>query len=100
MVRRDRSDGGALVTRIKVTVGEVKIELQDVDVSVSQVRGLVRLAAGVHQAVQVEVDREEEPKNPVGFSAYLERLPEEIAQEDLSWYFDEKGKEGPSEGLR
>ena len=88
------------MARVKVIVGEVRVELQGVDMSVSQVRSLVRLVAEVHQAVQVEVEREDEPKNPVGFSAHLERLPEEIVEEDLSWYFDEKGQGGPSGGLR
>ena len=79
---------------VRVSVGEVEVRLEGVDVSVAQVRGLMRLAAVLSVASQGGAE-ESEGRSPVGFAAHLERMPEEIPREDLSWYFDEKATGGP-----
>lgn len=81
--------------RVRVSVGDVKVCLDGVGVSLRQVRGLVRLAAAVNAVGQATVSVvDEEQRAPVGFAAHIERLPEEIPKEDLSWYFDEKATGG------
>lgn len=79
--------------RVRVSVGDVEVRLDGVEVSVRQVRELMRLAAGLNAfgAVASSGSGEDSEARPViGFAAQIERLPEEIPQEDISWYFDEK----------
>lgn len=79
------------MSRVRVSVGEVEVRLEGVEVSVRQVRELMRLAAGLSVVAQAVVQPEAvEDRPPVGFAAHIERLPEEIPQEDISWYFDEE----------
>jgi hypothetical protein len=78
------------VAVVRVSVGSVDVQLDGVDVSVLQVRGLLRLMAEVSLAVGEEAAEPEEPRQPMGFTAHIERLPEEILSEDLSWYFDDE----------
>lgn len=78
--------------RVSVSVGDVSVSLSGVDVSVRQVRELMRLAAGLNLVGSDSGDEEQRPV--IGFAASLERLPEEIPQEDISWYFDEKATGG------
>lgn len=82
--------------RVRVSVGEVEVRLDGVEVSVRQVRELMRLAAGLNafSVVSSPSDGGSEERPAIGFSAQIERLPEEIPQEDLSWYFDEKATGG------
>ena len=74
---------------VRVSVGEVEVRLEGVDVSLRQVRALLRLVAGVSLAGG-QVAEVEEPRPVIGFGAHIERLPEEIVKEDLSWYFDDE----------
>lgn len=81
--------------KVRVQVGEVEVELSGVSVSVRQVRELMRLAASLSAFSQsVGSGSDEEQRPVIGFGASLERLPEEIPQEDISWYFDEKATGG------
>jgi hypothetical protein len=83
------------MARVRVSVGGVDVRLDGVEVSLRQVRGLMHLAAALSLAAAVESsDEDSESKAPIGFSAQVERLPEEILQEDISWYFDEKATGG------
>jgi hypothetical protein len=77
--------------KVRITVGEVDIRLDDLDVTLRQVRGLIKYAVGAATALAITGSDNDEPEQraPIGFSAQVERLPEEIPQEDLSWYFDE-----------
>ena len=77
--------------KIRIAVGDVDIRLDDIDLTPRQVRGLIKYAVGAAAAMALTgSDNEEtEVRQPVGFSATIERLPEEIPAEDLSWYFDE-----------
>jgi hypothetical protein len=78
--------------KIRIAVGDIDIRLDGMDLTPRQVRGLIKYAVGASTAIALvsQTEPEEpEPKTPLGFSATIERLPEEIPAEDLSWYFDE-----------
>jgi hypothetical protein len=79
--------------KIRITVGEVDVRLDGLDLTHRQVRGLLKYAVGAATALTViggESETETESKAPIGFAATIERLPEEIPADDLSWYFDEE----------
>jgi hypothetical protein len=79
--------------RVRIAVGDVDIRLDDLDLTLRQVRGLIKYAVGAAAAMAAvsppETDETADPKHPLGFAATIERLPEEIPKEDLDWYFDE-----------
>lgn len=79
--------------KARIVIGEVEINLTGMDLTVRQVRGLIELAAAAAQATTptptVELDTTPEPAQALGFTATIERLPEEIPKDDLDWYFDE-----------
>ena len=79
--------------KARIVVGEVEVNLTGLDLTVRQVRGLIELAAAASQHLTptptIEVDPTPEPGAPLGFTATIERLPEEIPKDDLDWYFDE-----------
>jgi hypothetical protein len=78
--------------KIRIAVGDVDIRLDDIVLTHRQVRGLIKYAVGAAAAMALtgQADNDDgETKSPIGFSAVIERLPEEIPAEDLSWYFDE-----------
>lgn len=60
------------MTRIKV--GDVDIRT-DMDLTPKQIRALLNHAA----TVALALGRSDEPSTPIGFSAHLERLPDELA---------------------
>lgn len=75
--------------KIRIEVGDIIVRLEDVELTHRQVRNLIRYAvaaaATLPAAQQTEPD---EGKQPMGFSASMERLPEEIPKEDITWYFE------------
>jgi hypothetical protein len=78
--------------KIRIAVGDIDIRLDGMDLTPRQVRGLIKYAVGASAALALTAQGESEepdPRAPIGFSASIERLPEEIPTEDLSWYFDE-----------
>jgi hypothetical protein len=77
--------------KIRIAVGDVDIRLDDVDLTHRQLRGLLKYAVGAAAVMSMTAPEAEEAeaKQPLGFSATIERLPEEIPKEDLDWYFDE-----------
>jgi hypothetical protein len=79
--------------KVRIAVGDVDIRLEDVDLTHRQVRGLIKYAVGAAAALAAvngtDADEAADTKHPMGFAASIERLPEEIPKEDLSWYFDE-----------
>lgn len=77
--------------KIRIAVGDVDIRLDDVELTHRQLRGLIKYAVGAAAAISLTAQPEsDEAKQPLGFSATIERLPEDIPAEDMSWYFDEK----------
>jgi hypothetical protein len=77
--------------KLRIAVGDVDIRLDDIDLTHRQVRGLIKYAVGAAAAMALtgSDNDEAEAKHPMGFSATIERLPEDIPKEDLDWYFDE-----------
>jgi hypothetical protein len=75
--------------KVRIAVGEVELRTDGLDLSARQVRDLLNRAAIIAAAMNIAAQPDDEPKTPIGFSAHVERLPEEIPAEDLSWYFDE-----------
>jgi hypothetical protein len=77
--------------KLRIAVGDVDIRLDDIDLTHRQVRGLIRYAVSAASVMALTNSDNEEPeaRQPVGFSATIERLPEDIPKEDLDWYFDE-----------
>jgi hypothetical protein len=77
--------------RVRITVGEVDIRLDEVELTVRQVRGLIKYAVGAAAAVAITTADGEDAdgRQPIGFAATIERLPEEIPKDDLSWYDEE-----------
>jgi hypothetical protein len=78
--------------KLRIAVGDVDIRLDDIDLTHRQMRGLIKYAVGAAAAMALtsQADSDDgEPKSPIGFSASIERLPEDIPKEDLDWYFDE-----------
>ena len=75
---------------VRVCIGDVDVQMDDVEISLRQVRDLVRLVARVSLAGGEPVAEPVEAGQPMGFTAHIERLPEEILREDLSWYFDDE----------
>lgn len=73
--------------RLRIAVGDIDIRLDDVDLTHRQVRGLIRYA--IAAAAHLPATETDDTKQPLGFAATIERLPEDIPKDDLSWYFDE-----------
>lgn len=63
---------------IRVKVGDVEVRT-DETLTLKQVRALLREAAGIAALLSATSD---EPTAPIGFSAIVERLPEELAAPD------------------
>lgn len=73
--------------KAKITVGDVEIELDGLDLTPRQVTALLKRAASVNLAMQV--DEETETKTPMGFSAQVELDPERnIPDVDPDWFDD------------
>ena len=74
--------------KVTVTVGEIVIKTQGVEVTVRQIKELTRLAASIALALPtpaVEV-AQEQPTTPMGFTAHLELAPA-LPTED--WFTDD-----------
>ena len=77
--------------RAKITVGDVKIELDGLDLTARQVTALLKRAASVNPATQV--DEETETKTALGFSAQVELDPERNNPDvDPDWFEDSLGQ--------
>jgi len=73
--------------KAKITVGDVEIELDGLDLTARQVTALLKQAANVNLAMQVEDEPETKP--PLGFSAQVELDPERnIPDVDPDWFED------------
>jgi hypothetical protein len=74
--------------KVTVTVGDIVIKTQGVEINVRQVKELTRLAASIALALPAPaLEREPEPsQTPIGFSAHVERAPE-LPTED--WFTDD-----------
>jgi hypothetical protein len=75
--------------KVTVTIGDIVIKTQGVDLTVRQVKELTRLAASIALALPAPtIELAQEPTSaPLGFTAHLE-LATELATED--WYSDDE----------
>ena len=74
--------------KVTVTIGDIVIKTQGVEVTVRQVKELTRLAASIALALPAPtIELAQEPTSaPLGFTAHLE-LATELATED--WFSDD-----------
>ena len=75
--------------KVRITVGNVQIDTSGVDLTKADIKALAKLAATLADSGDTTVVAEEEPQPAFGFTAHIERMPEDIPAEDFSWYFDE-----------
>lgn len=75
--------------KVHVVAGQVEIKIDGLDVTTATVLRLARTAASLALALaESGADAEPEPERPpLGFTAHIERLPEEILEEP---YYDEE----------
>lgn len=74
--------------KVTVTVGDIVIKTQGVEINVRQVKELTRLAASIALALPAPAPEltQEQPQATIGFSAHVERAPE-LPTED--WFTDD-----------
>lgn len=78
--------------RVRITVGEVELRLDGLELTPREVRSLMRHAAGIALAVDtpkditVDVD---EPRSSLGFTAHLELDAGRHEPPSAPWYDDE-----------
>lgn len=75
--------------KVRICVGEVEVRIDGLKLSARQVRDMLNRAAIIAAAMTIASQVDEEAKPPMGFTAHVERMPEDIPTEDTSWYFDE-----------
>ena len=78
--------------KVSVVVGGVELTLSGVELTVAQVRGLMRSAASIAIALPREPDMTLEPErgNPIGFTASVDLDPERHSPPSVPWYDDEE----------
>ncbi len=74
--------------KVTVTIGDIVIKTQGVEVTVRQIKELTRLAASIALALPTPtIEMTQEPQSaPIGFTAHLE-LASEMPTED--WFTDD-----------
>ncbi len=73
--------------RVSVSIGDVSVDVRDVDMTNRQIRDLVRLC--VNAAHCLPSKTESENANPIGFTASIERSGEYL-RPDFDWVDDEE----------
>lgn len=72
---------------LAITVGDVTVRVEGLDLDKDDIVKLLRAAARI--AKTLPTDEEPEPeRNLLGFTAHLERA-EPYQEQDLSWYFED-----------
>lgn len=75
--------------KIRITIGEVDIRADGLDLTVSQLRNLTRLAASIALALPGSPPEPDASPAPIGFTANIERNTEPLI--DFSeWFEDEE----------
>lgn len=75
---------------LRISIGEVRIRLDDADLTMRQVQHLVRYAASIALAIPTTPEPSA-PDTQIGFTSAIERAPEYVEQ-DMSWYFEDSGE--------
>lgn len=79
--------------RIRITVGEVELRLDGLELTTRDVRSLMRHAAGIALAVDTPKDVTvdvEEPRSSLGFTAHLELDAGRHEPPSAPWWDDEE----------
>jgi hypothetical protein len=72
--------------KIRISVGDVSLRCDGLELSKREVLHLLRVAAGIAVAIQ-PYNEPEEAKTPIGFAAHVERA--EPVVDDFSEFFEE-----------
>ncbi len=75
--------------KTKITVGEVEILIDGLELSKRDIYRLIRLGASVAAFVAADAPEEKEEPKSLGFTAHLELDPERNLQPDLEEWFEE-----------
>lgn len=76
--------------KTKITVGEVEISVDGLELSKRDIWRLLRLCGSISVALGEDADEpEKEPKTMMGFAAQMELDPERNLEPDLSEWFEE-----------
>jgi hypothetical protein len=75
--------------KVRITVGNVQIDTNGVDLTKADIKALAKLAAALADSGGTTVVSEEEVQAAFGFTAQVERLPEHIPADDPSYYWDD-----------
>lgn len=76
--------------KVHIAIGDVVLNVTGLDLDARQIRKMLMDTASIAAAMNEQAPTPEpEPPLPMGFTAHIERLSEEILTEDLSEYFDE-----------
>ena len=76
--------------KVHIAIGDVVLNVTGLDLDARQIRKMLMDTASIAAAMNEQAPTPEpEPPMPMGFTAHIERLSEEILTEDLSEYFDE-----------
>lgn len=77
--------------KIRITVGDVEIRTEDLDLSKRQIVDMLRELAGIavlmHSAAASD---DTEQRSPLGFTAHLELDPQRNDEPDLSEWFEDE----------
>lgn len=79
--------------RVRITVGEVEVRLDGLELTTREIRALMRHAAGIALAVDTSKDVTidvEEPRSSLGFTAHLELDPNRHEPPAAPWWDDEE----------
>jgi hypothetical protein len=74
--------------KFTVTVGEVVIKSQGLDLTARQLRDVIRLAASIALALPNPPAEPDQAQAPIGFTAHIERNTESLV--DYSEWFEEE----------
>lgn len=70
--------------KVRIVAGDVEVRLDGLDLTLAEVRSLLRSAATAAR----RVDPDEEPRAPIGFAATIERIPQDV--ERVEYYEEEE----------
>jgi hypothetical protein len=73
--------------KVIVRVSEVQIQLTGVTLTNRQLRDLVKLAGAIAETLPTPIIEAESTGAPIGFSAYIERAPEQASE---NFYTDDE----------
>ena len=73
--------------RIRITVGDLELRTDGIDLTKKDIRALMRQMVGYAAALNAAQPGEEKEQPPLGFTSHIERAPDIV--QDLSEWFEE-----------